>query len=110
MVINFSSLPQETIDKYDLTELAQDVKVYIEIHKGMYGLPQAGILTNELSQRNLGKYGYRPTKHTYGLWKHDTCTISFLLVVDDVGVKYVGREHASHLMECIKKYYNISSD
>jgi hypothetical protein len=30
--------------------------------------------------------------------------------VDDFGVKYVGREHAKHLMTCIKKYYNISSD
>jgi hypothetical protein len=29
MVINLSSLPQETIDKYDLTELAQNGKVYI---------------------------------------------------------------------------------
>jgi hypothetical protein len=29
--------------------------------------------------------------------------------VDDFGVKYVGREHAEHLIECIKKN-NISSD
>jgi hypothetical protein len=58
MVINLSSLPQETIDKYDLIELSQDGKVYIEIQKGMYGLPQAGILANELLQRNLAKDGY----------------------------------------------------
>jgi hypothetical protein len=76
----------------------------------MYGLPQAGILANELLQRNLAKDGYRPTQHTHGLWKHDTRPISFLLVVDDFGVKYVGREHAEHLMACIKKNYNISSD
>jgi hypothetical protein len=48
MVINLSSLPQETIDKYDLIELAQDRKVYIEIQKGMFGLPQAGILASKL--------------------------------------------------------------
>jgi hypothetical protein len=30
--------------------------------------------------------------------------------VDDFGVKYTGREHAEHLMECIKKNYNISSN
>jgi hypothetical protein len=30
--------------------------------------------------------------------------------VDDFGVKYVGREHAEHLMECIKNIYNILSD
>jgi hypothetical protein len=30
--------------------------------------------------------------------------------VDDLGVKYVGREHAEHLMECMKKNCNIFSD
>jgi hypothetical protein len=44
MVINLASLPQETVEKYDLNELTQDRKVYIDIQKGMYGLPQAGIL------------------------------------------------------------------
>jgi hypothetical protein len=47
MVINLSSIPQKTIDKYHLIKLAQDGKVKKEIQKGMYGLPQAGILTNE---------------------------------------------------------------
>jgi hypothetical protein len=93
MVINLASLPQETIEKYDLNELAHDGKVYIEIQKGMYGLPQAGILASELLQRNFTKDGYRPTTHTHGLWTHDTRPISFLLVVDDFGVKYVGRQH-----------------
>jgi hypothetical protein len=108
MVINLSSLPQETIDKYNLLNLAQDGKVYIEIQKGMYGLPQAGILANELLQRNLAMDGYRPTQHTHGLWTHDTRLISFSLVVDDFGVKYVGREHAEHLMACIKKIITYS--
>jgi hypothetical protein len=39
MVINLSSPLQETVDKYDLLNLAQDRKVYINIQKGMYGLP-----------------------------------------------------------------------
>jgi hypothetical protein len=110
MVINFASVPQETIDKYNLKELAQGGKVYIEIQKGMYGLPQAGILASALLQRNLAKDGYRPTTHTPGLWTHDTRPISFSLVVDDFGVKYVCREHAEHLMTCIKKNYTISSE
>jgi hypothetical protein len=46
MVINLASLPQETIEKYNLIELSQDGKVYIEIQKGMYGLTQAGINCN----------------------------------------------------------------
>jgi hypothetical protein len=39
MVINLSSLPQETTENYDLIKLSQDGEVYIEIQKGMYGLP-----------------------------------------------------------------------
>jgi hypothetical protein len=109
MVINLLSLPQETIDKYDLLDLSQDGKVHIEIQKGMYGLPQAGILAKELSQRNLAKDGYRPTQHTHGLWTHGTRPISFSLVVDDFGVKYVGRKHAEHLMACIKKIITYPS-
>jgi hypothetical protein len=110
MVINLATLPQELIEKYDMNELAQNGKVYIEIQKGMYGLPQAGILANELLQRNLTKDGYSPKTHTHGFWTHDTRPISFLLVVHDFGVKYVRREHAEHLTTCIRKNYNISSD
>jgi hypothetical protein len=80
MVINLSSLPQETIDKYDFLELSQEEKVYIEIQKGMYGLPQAGILANELLQCNLAKDGYRPTQHTNELWTQYTRPLSFSLV------------------------------
>jgi hypothetical protein len=58
VVINLSSLLQETLDKYCFIELSQDGKVYIEIQKGMYGFPHAGIPTKELLQRNLAKDGY----------------------------------------------------
>jgi hypothetical protein len=72
MIINLASIPQETIEKYNLNKLEQDRKVCIEIQKGTYGLPQSGILANELLQRNLAKDGYHPTTHTHGLWTHDT--------------------------------------
>jgi hypothetical protein len=81
MVINLSSLPQETIENYDLIELSQDGKVYIEIQKGMYGFPQAGIFANELLQRNLAKDGYRPTPHTHGLWPVDPRHSSHIILV-----------------------------
>jgi hypothetical protein len=74
------------------------------------GCRSGSSLSNELLRRNLDKYGYRPKTHTHGLWTHDIRPISLFLVVDDFGVKYVGREHAEHLMACIKKNYNIFSD
>jgi hypothetical protein len=64
MEINLSSLPQETIDKYDLIELAQDGKVYIEIQKGMYGLPHSGILANNVVTAQSSQ-GWLPTDATH---------------------------------------------
>jgi hypothetical protein len=36
--------------------------------------------------------------------------ITFLLVVHDFGIKYVGKEHAEHLKASIEKHYQISCD
>ena len=42
-------MPEEFVDKYHLHQLTDsDGWVYIEIMKGMYGLPQAGSLANKL--------------------------------------------------------------
>ena len=43
-----------------------------------------------------------------GLWTHKTWPISFTLVVDNFGVKYVGEEHVKHLMNCLRESYNIT--
>ena len=76
----------------------------------MYGLPQAGIIAQQLLEERLEKDGYRQSKITPGLWTHDTRPISFSLVVDDFGVKYVGEENAQHLLDTVQKYYKCSCD
>jgi hypothetical protein len=110
MVINFSSVSQDIINEFGHLELAHGSRVYIAIKKGMYGLPQSGILANELLQRRLTLDGYRPIEHIHGLWKHKTHPVWFLLVVDDFGIKNIGRNNAEYLMASIKNKYDISSD
>ena len=75
--------------------------IYIRIDKGMYGLPQAGILANILLEKRLARHGYFKCQHTPGLWKHRIRPIKFALVVDDFGVEYVGKEHAQHLLAAL---------
>eukprot|EP00804_Cyclotella_cryptica_P000424 CCRYP_020917-RA/>CCRYP_020917-RA protein AED:0.44 eAED:0.43 QI:0/0/0/1/0/0/2/0/67 len=43
-------------------------------------------------------------------WKHDWRPISFALCVDDFGVKYVGIEHAKHLLQALNAHYATSHD
>jgi endonuclease I len=54
--------------------------------------------------------GYRPVCRTHGLWRHDTRPITFTLVVDDFRIKYVGKEHADHLLQALKQYYEVTED
>ncbi len=46
--IKILDIPQEFINKYTLTGLDCDGWIYFEIRQGCYGLPQAGILANDL--------------------------------------------------------------
>ena len=53
----------------------------------------------------IGSYSYSPVPHTPGLWCHQWHPITFCLVVDDFGVKYIGKEHADHLIQCLRNHY-----
>ena len=76
----------------------------------MYGLPQAGILAQELLGKRLNMEGYSQCVAVPGLWAHAMWPISFTLTVDDFGVKYVGKEHALHLIQTLKRDYEIFED
>jgi hypothetical protein len=104
-------VPEEIIKQYYLCEkVDNDGYLYIQVQKGMYGLPQAGILAQELLKQRLNKHGYFQNKAIPELWTHQTRPISFTLVVDDFGIKYVGQEHMMHLISILKEHYKLSED
>jgi hypothetical protein len=109
MRMKLSDLPEDFVKLYNLTNIADgNGVVYVKIQKGMYGLPQAGILANKLLEQQLNEHGYRQSPTTPGLWKHEKRPISFTLCVDDFGVKYVGQEHAEHLLKVLTQHYTCS--
>jgi hypothetical protein len=110
MRIPLKLFPTHITDQYKLREKTKNGHIYVKIRKAIYGLPQAGILANKLLKVRLAPAGYYEVSHTLGLWKHITRPISFTLVVDDFGVKYVGKPHADHLIRTLNKHYKISED
>jgi hypothetical protein len=79
--------------------------------KGMYGLPQASKLANDLLDECLGKKGYNQSCKTPGLWSNATTGTNFALIVEDFGVKYTSRPQAQHLIKCLQAdYEDISID
>jgi hypothetical protein len=109
MHLKLADMPDDVIEHYKLRNVATpDGYVYCKIRKGMYGPPQAGIIAQELLAKQLKEHGYVQSETTPGLWKHEWRPITFSLVVDDFGVKYIGEEHAQHLLQTIQKYYQCS--
>jgi hypothetical protein len=105
MKILLNLFPQWIIDQYDLNTHAVDGMVHIDKLKAVYGIPQAGILTNKKL------HGYLKHENTPGLWYHKTQPVLFTLVVDDFGVKYVRKEHVDHLILCLKQSkYKLTKD
>ena len=79
------------MELYNLRDIERDGKFCVEISESMYVLPQAGIIAQELLEQCLLKHGYKQSEHTPGLWTHKRRPIYFSLIVDDFGVKYVGK-------------------
>jgi hypothetical protein len=105
MKMPISLFPTWIIAQYDLQKNILNGYIYLEMQQAIWGLLQARILANKLLQKRLLPHGYYKCANTPGLWKHITRPILFTLVIDNFGVKYVGREHVEHLIACIKEKY-----
>ena len=111
MKMPINLIPDEVIEFYNLQPHIKNGFIYMEIRKGMYGLPQAGILANKpVLKAWLAPHGYFEQQHTPGLFRHATRPIWFNLTVDDFGIKYVGEEHLQHLFTTLKQHYKIVED
>ena len=84
--------------------------IYIEIQKGMYGLPQAGLLVNIKLTKHLEKYSYHLTKLTPGLWKHEDKSVYLTFTSDDFFAKYIDKKDTEHLLNALNDQYVILED
>ena len=111
LILKLCDIPEEIIKEYSLRTIASpDRSVYAKVRKGMYRLPQAGLIANKLLEKQLNKEGYFQSTLVPGLWTHKTRPILFTLVVDDFGVKYTCKQDVHHLMGALKKNYEITDD
>jgi hypothetical protein len=76
----------------------------------MYGLPQAGILANQLLEKRLTTKGYYQCQQTPSLWSHVWQNITFCLVVDHFGIKVTNMHDMDHLINALKEHYTIAVD
>jgi hypothetical protein len=75
----------------------------------MYGLPQAGIIAQELLAKRLRKHGYTQSKTMPGLWTHEWHPITFSLIVDNFGVNTLEKNMPSTSYKQCKKIIRARS-
>jgi hypothetical protein len=110
MQIPLALFPALTIEQYNLNTMALDGWVYIKMRRTVWGLPLADILANKSLCRKLAPFGYYESVNTLGLWQHESRPLTFTLVVDDFGVKFVIKDNVDHLMPCISTTYKLTED
>jgi hypothetical protein len=103
MRIPVRHVPDIIMKTYNLQDKIHNGHAYVEIRKGMYGLPHAGKIANDKLVKHLSENGYPQAQHTHGLFSHITRKGLILsLVVDDFGVQYTSRADAEHLVTTLQ--------
>ena len=101
--IHISIMPEKFMKQRELEELKdKDGCACTEVHGGMCGFPQAGMLAHKDLLKRLKVHGHTPTTFAPGLWTHQSNGISFALVVDDLGVKHSSISSLSRLLKVLK--------
>ena len=72
MKLELGDLPEDFVDQYQLeSKTDKNCQVYVKMRKGMYGLPQAGLLAQQLLGERLNNKGYSQSTLVPGLWTHN---------------------------------------
>ena len=108
-----ATFPRDTLSSLSPLSYLQhgaNGKEYIlfRIAKTMYGLKEAGILSNHRVTSILRQSGFMETT-TPCLFRHHQRKIDFALVVGDYGVKYHRKEDFDFLASCLSSYYHVKA-
>ena len=62
ITIQILMIPQEFVEKCNLTEKSHNGYIYARVTKGMYRLPQSGRIAHDALLKHLDPYGYYPSR------------------------------------------------
>jgi hypothetical protein len=84
--------------------------VHFEVNKGVYGLPQAGLLAQNRLIAHLADHSYTQSTVVLCLFQHCDNGVTFVLVVDDFGIKAKNAAGREHLLATLRQMYKITVD
>ena len=103
-------IPPSIMAEFSLDHSASDGYIVMRVDKTMYGLPQAGIISQQHLVALLADNGYLEHPAVPCLFTHIDNGVQFCLTVDDFGIKYHDRAAAEHLLAVLRTKYAITVD
>lgn len=110
MKLRKDQIPQSVRDKYNLNDPSwwtDDECIWVELHQAIFGLPQAGILSQNILYTHLQKHGYHIINTASGLISNKSKTLFLCLLVDDFLIKYKKHEDIEELIKILQLRYPI---
>jgi hypothetical protein len=103
-------IPKDVIDFYDLDPYITNNALFCSVHKTHYGLPQSGALSQQRLFKHLHEHGYDQLPSTPSVFRNQSGSIRFTLVVDDFGVVWKNKADLDHLISTLTKLYQVKVD
>ncbi len=105
--ISLKFLSAAILTKYNLRKFMHNGSILFDVTKSMYGLPHAGRISQDCFIERLASHGHLQNVTTC-LFRHATNSVTFTLVVDDFGVKYMNSADTDDLIRCLRLYYDVT--
>ena len=105
--IPIKNIPLSLLEEHNLIQFISDEHILCRVDGTMYGHPVAGRLANADLVKHLAVHGYVQDANVPCMFAHVTAPISFSLVVDDFGIKYVHDSDLATLCSALREKYQI---
>ena len=83
------------------------MQFYTALHKTHYGLPQAGALSQQRLFKHLKTHGYTQIPSSPSVFRNQSGSIRFTLVVDDFAVVWTDQESIDHFINTLTALYQV---
>ena len=105
-------IPMSLRVELGMDHLPDSSSILWEVNKGLYGMPQAGLLAQQELNKLLAANDYIASPTTAGLYTHRTRKIQFVVWVDDFLIKFKrgDRKDINHLLDVLSTKYKYKVD
>jgi hypothetical protein len=95
-----------------MQDLPDNTSILWKVVKGLYGMPQAGLLAKLELNKLLAANGYHESATTPGLYSHVSRKIRFVIWVDDFLIKFKrgDKKDINHLLDVLSTKYKFKVD